>query len=77
MQLRPLIVSLSITAAFAAPFAQAENVKIAFIDPLSGVFAPIGQNELKAFQMIIETANKEHWAGDNTLEVVGFDNKNR
>ncbi|HSY29380.1 MAG TPA: branched-chain amino acid ABC transporter substrate-binding protein [Burkholderiaceae bacterium] len=75
MQLRPLIVSLSIAAAFAAPLAQAENVKIAFIDPLSGVFAPIGQNELKAFQMIIETANKEHWAGSNTLEVVGFDNK--
>src|SRR5471032_1228458 len=75
MQFRPLILSLSIAAAFAAPLAQAENVKIAFIDTLSGAFAPIGQNQLKIYQMLAETANKEHWAGDNTFEVVDFDNK--
>jgi branched-chain amino acid transport system substrate-binding protein len=75
MQFRPLILSLSVAAAFAAPFAHAENVKVAFIDTLSGAFAPIGQNQLKIYQMLFERANKEHWAGNNTFEVVGFDNK--
>jgi branched-chain amino acid transport system substrate-binding protein len=75
MQFRPLVLSISIAAAFAAPLASAENVKVAFIDTLSGAFAPIGQNELKSFQMFAETANQQKWAGDNTLEFVGFDNK--
>ncbi len=75
MQFRSLVLFLSVAAAFSAPLAHAENVKIAFIDTLSGAFAPIGQNQLKIYQMLAETANKEHWAGDNTLEVVGFDNK--
>ncbi len=72
---RFLILSLSLAAAFSASSVYAENVKIAFIDPLSGTFAPIGQNQLKSFQMLAETANQQHWAGDNTLEFVGFDNK--
>lgn len=75
MQFRPLLLSISMAAAFASPLAGAENVKIAFIDTLSGAFAPIGQNELKSFQMFAETANQQKWAGDNTLEFVGFDNK--
>jgi len=75
MQFRPLVLSISIAAAFAAPLASAENVKVAFIDTLSGAFAPIGQNQLKSFQMFAETANQQKWAGDNTLEFVGFDNK--
>jgi branched-chain amino acid transport system substrate-binding protein len=58
-----------------APLAQADTVKIAFIDTLSGTFAPVGQNELKSFQMLAETANQQKWAGNNTLEFVGFDNK--
>ncbi|MEC5216291.1 branched-chain amino acid transport system substrate-binding protein [Actimicrobium sp. GrIS 1.19] len=72
---RPLVLVLSLAAAFAAPVAVAENVKIAFIDTLSGPFAPIGSNELKSFQMFAETVNQQKLAGDNTLEYVGFDNK--
>ncbi|SFM67240.1 branched-chain amino acid ABC transporter substrate-binding protein [Rugamonas rubra] len=71
------------TTAFAAVFtsclaigtAAAETVKIAFIDPLSGPFAPVGQNQLKSFQLIADMANKGKWAGDKQIEVVGFDNK--
>ncbi|MDY7540241.1 branched-chain amino acid ABC transporter substrate-binding protein [Undibacterium sp. RTI2.1] len=80
-QLRPFAkalsasVSLSI-AALLAPAAHAENVKIAFIDALSGTFAPTGQTALKNFQMVTEVANKEKWGGPaNTIEMVGFDGK--
>ena len=73
--LRPAVLALSVTAVFAAPTALAENVKIAFIDTLSGAFAPIGQNQLKTYQVFAETINQQKLAGDNTLEFVGFDNK--
>ena len=75
LSLRPLLLAAVVAAACAAPQAYAENVKVAFIDTLSGAFAPIGQNQLKTFQMFSETANKQKLAGDNTLEFVGFDNK--
>ncbi len=75
-KIRPLLLTLSIAAAFSAPAAQAEHVKIAMIDTLSGAFAPIGQNQLHSFQMFTEMANQQKWAGaGNTLEVVGFDGK--
>ena len=72
---RSLVLAFSLAAAFAASSAHAEHVKIAFIDPLSGTFAPIGENQLHSFQMLAEMANQQHWAGDNTIEFVGFDNK--
>ena len=74
-QCRPLVLGLSIAAALAAPAAGAANVKIAFIDPLSGPFAPVGQNLLRSWQIVAESANQGKWAGDNTIEIVGFDNK--
>lgn len=69
------LLTCAIGAAFAAPAAFAENVRIAFIDPLSGAFAPVGQNGLKSWQAMAELANKNKDAGANMLEVVGFDNK--
>lgn len=75
MQIRPLAAAVSF-ALLAAPFAaQADTVKIAFIDPLSGPFAPVGQNQLHSFQTIAELATQQKWAGDHKIEVVGFDNK--
>ena len=62
-------------AVLLAANAYAEKVRIAVIDPLSGAFAPNGENKLHSFQLIADTANKEKWAGDNTIEFVGFDNK--
>src|SRR5439155_14606048 len=75
VQSRPLALAITIAAIFSVPGVSAETVKIAYIDPLSGAFAPIGQNQLKSFQMIAEMANQAKWAGDNKIEVVGFDNK--
>jgi branched-chain amino acid transport system substrate-binding protein len=73
MTYRTLAVVTSL--ALAASAASADTIKIAFIDPLSGPFAPVGQNQLKSFQLIADMANKGKWAGDNKIEVNGFDNK--
>jgi branched-chain amino acid transport system substrate-binding protein len=72
---RPLACAFSLAAAFIAPTASAETVKVAVIDAFSGPMAPISSNILNSFQFIAEKANKEKWAGDNTLQFVGFDNK--
>ncbi|NHZ61505.1 branched-chain amino acid ABC transporter substrate-binding protein [Massilia genomosp. 1] len=71
--IRPLTLAVSFALLSAA--AQAETVKIAYIDPLSGPFAPVGQNQLKSFQLIADMATQQKWAGEHQLEVVGFDNK--
>ena len=55
--------------------AQAQTVKVAFIDPLSGLMAPVGQNQLHSWQYIAELANQKNWAGGPKFEIVGFDNK--
>jgi branched-chain amino acid transport system substrate-binding protein len=60
--------------AFAALAQKGETVKIAFIDPLSGPFANVGQNQLKSWQFAAEHINKKNAAGVK-LEVTGFDNK--
>lgn len=55
--------------------ARAETVRVAVIDPLSGSFAALGENQLASWQYLATVANKGKWAGDHTLEFVGFDNK--
>jgi branched-chain amino acid transport system substrate-binding protein len=56
-------------------FAQkGETVKIGWIDPLSGLMAPVGQNQIKSFQFIAEEFNKKNPAGVK-FEMVPFDNK--
>ncbi|MBN8507737.1 MAG: branched-chain amino acid ABC transporter substrate-binding protein [Burkholderiales bacterium] len=73
--------SFAMTAAAAAAltsplaFAQAgQTVKLAFMDPLSGPFANVGQNQLKSWQFSAEHFNKKNPAGVK-FEVVAFDNK--
>ena len=56
-------------------FAQAgATVKVAFIDPLSGAFAAVGQNGLKSWQFSAEEFSKKNSAGVK-FEMVPFDNK--
>ncbi len=66
------------TAMFAAAslaYAQkGETVRIAFMDPLSGPFANVGQNQLKSWQFAAEKLSANNPAGVK-FEVVGFDNK--
>ena len=56
-------------------FAQkGETVKIAWIDPLSGLMAPVGSNQLKTLQYLAEEYNKNNVAGVK-FEIIGLDNK--
>ncbi|MFZ6690721.1 branched-chain amino acid ABC transporter substrate-binding protein [Undibacterium sp. SXout20W] len=71
--LRASVIAVAFT--LVAPVTMAETIKIAYIDPLSGPFAPVGQNILNSFQFVAQKANAEKWAGNNTFEVDGFDNK--
>jgi branched-chain amino acid transport system substrate-binding protein len=75
---RPLVrtaVAAAALVAAGAVFAQAgQTVKIAFIDPLSGPFANIGQNQLKSWQFTAEHFNAKNAAGAK-FEFVPFDNK--
>ena len=66
--------AVSLAASFGA-VAQAQTVKIAFIDPLSGPFAPVGQNQLRAWQTSADYANEKNWAGGRKCELVPFDGK--
>ncbi len=64
------------SAAANAPLA-GQTVKIAWIDPLSGLMAPVGSNQVKSFQFFAEKfsgPNKYNPAGVK-WEVVAFDNK--
>ena len=70
------LVSLAILGALAnSAFAQnGETVKIALIDPQSGLMGPVGMNQLRSFQFFADTFTKSNVAGVK-YEVVGFDNK--
>ncbi|MDQ5925093.1 MAG: branched-chain amino acid transport system substrate-binding protein [Pseudomonadota bacterium] len=52
--------TLSTSAAFAQ---KGETVKIAWIDPLSGLMASVGQNQLKSYQFVAEKVNASNPAG--------------
>ncbi len=68
-------VALACSLACQSALAQAgQTVKIAFIDPLSGPFANVGQNQLKSWQFIAEEFSKRNAAGVK-FEIVPFDNK--
>jgi len=62
---------LTHTAAFAQ---SGETVRIAYIDPLSGLMAGVGQNQVKTFQFFAEKFNQKNPAGVK-FEIVTFDNK--
>ena len=66
------------SAKTAAPAAGAVNlnqtVKIAWLDPLSGLMAAVGTNQLKSFQFLAERFSKSNKAGVK-FEIIGIDNK--
>ncbi|AOY90615.1 branched-chain amino acid ABC transporter substrate-binding protein [Cupriavidus sp. USMAA2-4] len=75
IKMRPLVAATALFAALGSGAAGADTVKIAFIDPLSGLMAPVGQNQLKSWQFVADVANQKGWGGPHKFEVVGFDNK--
>jgi branched-chain amino acid transport system substrate-binding protein len=72
---RRTALAIAMSLAAGAAFAQkGETVKVAWIDPLSGLMAPVGQNALTSFQYVAEHFNKKNAAGVK-FEIVSFDNK--
>ena len=53
----------------------AQTVKIAYIDPLSGPFANVGEQGLAEFRFATDRINKSGVLGKVKFEVVPFDNK--
>jgi branched-chain amino acid transport system substrate-binding protein len=62
-------------AALVSFAAQAQTVKVAYIDPLSGPFAQTGEQGLAEFRFAVDQINKSGRLGKVKLEVVPFDNK--
>jgi branched-chain amino acid transport system substrate-binding protein len=70
------VASCAVLACATGVFAQkGETVKIAFIDPLSGPFANVGQNQLKSWQFVADRFSGAKNAAGVKFEVTGFDNK--
>ena len=59
-----------------AAAAQAQNIRIAYIDPLSGPFANVGEQGLAEFRFAVDRINAAGGVlGGRKLEVIGFDSK--
>ena len=67
--------AVAAACALTAGTAQAETVQIAYIDPLSGAFANVGDSGLKHFSYAAEQLNAEAGEDGTTYEIVPFDNK--
>jgi len=63
-----------LTTAFTAMAQKGETVKIAWLDPLSGLMASVGTNQLKTTQFFAEEFNKKNLSGVK-FEIIGIDNK--
>ncbi|MCW7541311.1 branched-chain amino acid ABC transporter substrate-binding protein [Aquabacterium sp. A7-Y] len=71
----PATIAVAAAVCCSPAFAQkGETVKVAWIDPLSGLMATVGQNQLKSFQFFAEHFSKKNPAGVK-FEVIGIDNK--
>ncbi len=66
--------SASAQAKGAAKPLEGQVVKMAWIDPLSGLMAPVGNNQLNSWKFAVEKFNADNPAGVK-FEVIGMDNK--
>ena len=73
--LKVVAVSALMAASGMALAQKGETVRIAFMDPLSGPFANVGQNQLKSWQYAAEHFSGAKNPAGVKFEVVGFDNK--
>ena len=71
-----MIAVAALAACATGAFAQkGETVKIAHIDPLSGLMGPVGTNQLKSFQFFAEKFSGANNPAGVKFEIVSFDNK--
>jgi branched-chain amino acid transport system substrate-binding protein len=67
--------AFGVAAALISFGAWAQTIKVAYIDPLSGPFANVGEQGLAEFRFAVERINASGMLGKMKLEVVPFDNK--
>ncbi|MDD0815226.1 branched-chain amino acid ABC transporter substrate-binding protein [Curvibacter sp. HBC28] len=72
--MKTVVASTLLALASGAMAQKGETVKIAWLDPLSGLMAAVGTNQLKSFQFLAEEFNKKNAAGVK-FEIIGIDNK--
>ena len=72
LHLKNAAIAASLLLGMSAAHAQ---FKIAYIDPLSGPFANVGEQGLKHFQAMADEINAKGGIGGKKVEVIGFDNK--
>jgi branched-chain amino acid transport system substrate-binding protein len=70
-----LVVGAGSALAQAKKSTAGEVVKIAWIDPLSGLMAPVGTNQLKSLQFLAEKFSGAGNPAGVKFEIVGMDNK--
>ncbi len=73
--LKALTGAALVTCAFATHAQSGETVRIAWIDPLSGLMAPVGSNQVKSFQFFAEKFSGANNPAGVKFEVIGLDNK--
>ncbi len=71
---KTLAASILFSSAGAALAQQGETVKIAWLDPLSGLMAALGTNQMKSWQYLAEEFSKDNPAGVK-FEIIPIDNK--
>ncbi|PZQ64462.1 MAG: branched-chain amino acid ABC transporter substrate-binding protein [Variovorax paradoxus] len=70
-----IVAACAMVAGASGAFAQkGETVKIAWMDPLSGLMAAVGTNQLKTYQLMVEHFNKTNASGVK-FELISLDNK--
>ena len=72
--MRTLVTATMAVCASGAMAQKGETVKIGWIDPLSGLMAAVGTNQLKTFQFLAEEFNRKNASGVK-FEIIPLDNK--
>ncbi|MDE2414778.1 MAG: branched-chain amino acid ABC transporter substrate-binding protein [Comamonadaceae bacterium] len=72
--IKTIAFSAMLVAAGAAFAQKGETVRIAWIDPLSGLMAALGTNQMKSWQYLAEEFSKNNAAGVK-FEIIPIDNK--
>jgi branched-chain amino acid transport system substrate-binding protein len=72
---RTMLFAAATVAAASMPAAAEDTVRLAYIDPLSGGGASIGEVGLKTFQYLADVTNAQGGIAGRKLEIVPYDNK--
>ena len=75
LHVRTVLFAAAAVAVAAIPVAAEDTVRLAYIDPLSGGGASIGEIGLKQFNYMADVTNANGGILGHKLEIVPYDNK--